>query len=1100
MPAPSSLQIVLTGRPRWRSETGEGALARIDAAWLCLLALSAPCPRERVAAWLWPQASQRQANTALRQRLFKLRRATGHPLIDAGPLLQWADGVRAQVDGDGAPDAVLLGGFDYGDLEAFEAWLTQQRERLTQHRVDRWSGEAARLEAGGEIATALVIAERIVALRPTLEHGWRRLIRLHYLRGDRSAAIACFERFEQEVCRELGIRPSAETQALLMLVERADRTAGGAASPLPVSLLRPPRLVGREDSLRTMTQAWLSGRPVLIRGESGIGKTRLAHAFLAERPGSVWVGLRASGSSMPYSAIGALLGAAFEHHHPALDDAQRQELARLLPALGQASPRAADQSVLWQSVRAALAASARQGLRQIVMDDLHHADEASLELLRWLLTDPSLTDLRWCLIAHPEAGPDGRVARCLVDGSPLVAVALSPLPRAAIAELVGTLELPAPLRRRPDLVDSLARHAGGHPFFTLETLKALILDGVSAGDALPVPAAARTRIDRRIAGVSRTARDLLALLALADPPLPLTVCAAALDVSLAQLAGAWRELDTVQLTQGEAIAHDLVRESVLATLPPPARRALHLALARQLDAHGGVPPHRLAEHWSGAHAWPQALDAWRSAARQARMAGRLEACEALMARALSAAEQGADEDAAFEARCQMLTARLLRQGAAFVLDDLHALLRRTKAAERRSRLHTMIGEALLAQVRPDDAMREAQQALARARRGRFEWIEANVLSARALAMRGRTDEAIERLRAVGDGLDSSADPQRVVRAEAALANALHLASRHAEALHWQSRAIARARAAGDATEVSLLLSNQVAIAAHVGDARLAYRAAGEARRQFAAMGVDSSQSQTLAIYHARLAAHHGRLDEAFAAIAPIAALDPGRHGATIPALAIAAQAGFCLWLGDEERLDEAGARLVALPIEPEMPSVQATLLLTRLRLAAHRGEPVDGDHQRLLALGRAHPDLRQVPRVYREWAAWDPPGIARAQLERLIAACRERGADGARRTLELVWLDLAGAQDPDAAVRLARRLQREIGRGLLAGAYPPAAWWTLACVWRAAARTEAAEVCTERARRWIRRARLPGRSREERARFESAGPVNRAVMARAADP
>ncbi|MBK8766346.1 MAG: AAA family ATPase [Burkholderiaceae bacterium] len=332
---PAIVDIFLTGRPHWRGPAGEGWLARVDAAWLSLLALSAQQPRDRVAAWIWPDAALRSANTTLRQRIFKLRQAIGHPLVESGAVLRLAPGVRADLLAPGTDDEELLGGFDYGDLEAFESWLTGQRQVLGRRRAEQWSGDAARLEVRGELAAALVIAERIVACQPTLEHGWRRLIRLHYLRGDRSAAIAAFDRFEREVCREIGVRPAPETQALLALVERAATAPSGLLAPLPVSLSRPPRLVGREECLQVMAQAWHDGRAVVIRGESGIGKSRLAEAFLADRPGSLWVGLRASGSSMPYAATAALLAAAFERFVPMVDDAARPELARLLPTLGQ---------------------------------------------------------------------------------------------------------------------------------------------------------------------------------------------------------------------------------------------------------------------------------------------------------------------------------------------------------------------------------------------------------------------------------------------------------------------------------------------------------------------------------------------------------------------------------------------------------------------------------------------------------------------------------------------------------------------------------------------------------------------------------------------
>jgi DNA-binding SARP family transcriptional activator len=1091
---PATVDIFLTGRPHWRGPAGEGWLARVDAAWLSLLALSAQQPRDRVAAWIWPDAALRSANTTLRQRIFKLRQAIGHPLVESGAVLRLAPGVRADLLAPGADDEELLGGFDYGDLEAFEGWLTGQRQALGRRRAEQWSGDAARLEVRGEIAAALVLAERIVACQPTLEHGWRRLIRLHYLRGDRSAAIAAFERFERDVCRELGVRPAPETQALLALVERAATAPSGLLAPLPVSLSRPPRLVGREGSLQVMAQAWRDGRAVLIRGESGIGKSRLADAFLADRPGSLWVGLRASGSGMPYAAIATVLAAAFERFVPMVDDAARPELARLLPALGAAPSSPAHQTILWQAVRAALQAAVARGLAQICLDDGHHADDASLELIRWLLLDGSIPSVRWCVTARSAEGAATALERCLLESGLAELVVLSPLTRDEVLMLLDSLDLPDRLRRRADLADSLIRHAGGHPFFTLETLKSLIPDAVREGEPLPIPSAVRTQLGRRLETLSPPARDLLRLLALTDHPLPMAILSGALDLSLATLAQAWSELDAVQLTQGEAIAHDLVRDSVLAAMPAPARQALNLALARQLAQHDEVAPHLLAAHWEGAGVWPQAHDAWRAAARQARLAGRLEAWEDLLERAQAAAGRAGDESAQFDARFQGLSARMLRLGAESVLETLQRWLVREKRPTQRSRLQSMLGEALLLQIRPVPALAAGEKALRLAEPASPEWFEATVLMGRALAMAGRTADAIGRLQAAHQAMPAFIEPLRALRAKAALANALHLARRHVEALHWQSMAVADAREWGDATEFAQLLSHQAALAAQIGDSRLAYQASAEARRRFLAMGVDSDKSQTNAIYLARQMAQRGRLNEAVSLLEDVIEASAARSSPEIGLIAIAALAGVSLWLGDASRIERLSLRLSQIAIDRVMPAIQVTLLLTRLRLARHQGAALDEDLRRLEALGRTEPELRLTPRIYREWADWEPDETALATLEALIAECGQHKAHGAARSLELLWLERAVARGDPGLLTRARRVQREWPRGLLAGTYPPAAWWTLARVMEGGGDHEGAVRCHERARRWLQTARLPGAGAGIREGFLNGNPINRLVL------
>ncbi len=68
-------------------------------------------------------------------------------------------------------------------------------------------------------------AQRLADNDPLAEYAQRQLMHLHYLRGDRAAAINVFERFEQRLKDELGTRPSAETIELLATIERGAATA-----------------------------------------------------------------------------------------------------------------------------------------------------------------------------------------------------------------------------------------------------------------------------------------------------------------------------------------------------------------------------------------------------------------------------------------------------------------------------------------------------------------------------------------------------------------------------------------------------------------------------------------------------------------------------------------------------------------------------------------------------------------------------------------------------------------------------------------------------------------------------------------------------------
>ena len=267
--AQPTLHLRLLGMPAWRpGGNGDPAarwqrLSRKDAALLARLALEGRQARSALAQWLWPQVPLPRAHANLRQRLYRLRQADGMLVDEDGEAVQLAAGVACDVWRDGCAadadfEATLLAGHADAD-DAIAPWLDDARRQWFARRTDAMTGLAARHEEAGELATALALTERLLALEPLLEHAWRRLMRLHARRGDRAAAIAAFERCERVLRDELGVRPSAETIDLLQEVE-AGAVAADADGPERRSgpaLCLPPRpalLIGRDRVVRDLGQ------------------------------------------------------------------------------------------------------------------------------------------------------------------------------------------------------------------------------------------------------------------------------------------------------------------------------------------------------------------------------------------------------------------------------------------------------------------------------------------------------------------------------------------------------------------------------------------------------------------------------------------------------------------------------------------------------------------------------------------------------------------------------------------------------------------------------------------------------------------------------
>jgi DNA-binding SARP family transcriptional activator len=575
-------------------------LAPRDAALLAWLAIEGPTARTRLAQLLWPDSEPEAARNTLRQRLFQLRRQFGDALLTGHATLALADGVTHDLlDAD---DVLADAAHDIGG--EFGTWLVQQRERRRGLVRQSLIARCETAEQARDYAAALLHARELLALEPLSEEAHRRLMRLLYLDGDRAAALLAFDRCEQVLKDEVGATPSAETLDLLRLLEgaRPPATLAKAAPRVPVALARPPRLVGRDHELALARAALEGCRRLVLVGEAGMGKSRLLAEIAQQLPGRgrpvLVVQARPGDAAVPYATLARCLRALLREVPQVLENAPRDELARLLPEIGVPASRSHDvqRVLLLGSVQAVLERAAEH-IEALVLDDLHFIDEASAQLLRAALSgNEAVAGLPIALATRPEshAAADALVLSIEADAQ-APRVLLAPLGEAALVELVESLALPELDARA--LAPQLLRHTGGNPLFVLETLK-MALAGAAQGSALPLafPAGVGQLIDRRLALLSADAIAIARLAAMAGVDFSIELAEQLLQTPALRLADAWNQLEAAQVLRGTQFAHDLVFEAVLRSVPAPIARHSHAALARWLEQHAGEPL-RIARHW-----------------------------------------------------------------------------------------------------------------------------------------------------------------------------------------------------------------------------------------------------------------------------------------------------------------------------------------------------------------------------------------------------------------------------------------------------------------------------------------------------------------------
>ncbi|MBB6018292.1 ATP-binding protein [Deinococcus radiopugnans] len=588
----------------------DGAAVRLEGPGLALvtyLALEGPAPRSRVASLLWPDTPEAAARNNLVHLIRRVNRLAGETLLIADDRVRLSP--RVAVDaaallgaGAGDPDAPgpLLEGVDFDDRPDLADWLLVWRERLDHRQTETLTGRATQQEDAGDLTGALATAQRLLDLNPVSEDAHRRLIRLHYLAGDRPAALRAYRRCVEVLRREIGVDPLPETVQLARAVERAELSPPAARRRrLPVAMLRPPRLVGREDEWARMEEAWEAGQFIVLAGEAGVGKSRLARDFAASKGEVLHLEGRPGDALVPYTTTARNLRRIFARTPELrLEPWMRASLAWLLPELRAeaGSPAAPD-----PSLHAAIQYVFQVGLAGVgsfVYDDLHLADAASIEAGFVLISSsfplgqPGGVPHLICTVRPAELSEvTADVFRRGHAAGHNLRVDLGPLPEAAVAELLRDLDMPQ-VRGR---AGQLTRFTGGNPFFVLETVKHL-LDKPDASGPLPVAERATQLIAGRLSRLPPLALSAARAAAILQSDLRVERVADVLGAPLLDLALAWEQLEAAGVMTGERFSHDLVQETVLAGIPPSVGRLLHRSAARVLTREAASPA-RLARHW-----------------------------------------------------------------------------------------------------------------------------------------------------------------------------------------------------------------------------------------------------------------------------------------------------------------------------------------------------------------------------------------------------------------------------------------------------------------------------------------------------------------------
>jgi len=488
--------------------------------------------RNVLAALFWPNEPEDRAKHNLRHSLYRLRQLLGDDDSEKEPFLlinrataQFNPASQYSLDVTGFLSAVkdgaletavthyngdLLPGFSCDSLP-FDDWLRAERERLHRLALDALFECTALSLTRGDYANGQRLARQQLTLEPWREEAHQQLMQALALLGDRSGALAQYEKCRRVLDDELGVEPTAATKTLFTRIrdqQLAPETPHQADAPQPLKI----PFVGRHQEYEALVKAYQQTTSstlqiVSLVGNAGMGKTRLAQQFLVwavTQGADVLYGRSYETSAgLSYQPLTHLLRQRIERENAPedlLSDLWLSQLTRLLPELRERYPdlppptqeeNSARQHLFEAITRLGQALAARRPV-VLFIDDWHWADDASRDVLqyaaqRWVEQQAPililLTLRQEALTASPALQSWFNQLKRAVAAEQLYLDKLSQTETAQLLHLLLSSET-----TNGDGIDSssslalfsnwLFQETGGQPLFLTEALKVLVEDGV----------------------------------------------------------------------------------------------------------------------------------------------------------------------------------------------------------------------------------------------------------------------------------------------------------------------------------------------------------------------------------------------------------------------------------------------------------------------------------------------------------------------------------------------------------------------------------------------------------------------------------------------
>ena len=366
--------------------------------------------REQLCFLFWPDSDDKTARRNLRQIINRSKKlAFAENLEFDDQLLRWHVDLDSAIFKEAIAQqnwaeatklysADFCDGLNLADSNGFQDWLELEREAYASAFVAAARQQSDFLLGSKAYREAAQLLKYALQKDDLAEDVLQRYLQAAYLAGQKEDALKTYKQFTQRLERELDLAPLEETRAIISTIEKSEALSfseGKETSKqlVPLSVMRPPKLIGRQDSVIKAQAS--NARLTIFRGEAGVGKTRLM-AELA--PTALLIKVQEGLTNIPFNAVASFIQEQQEHPLGELG-AYLNDLLRLIPELepnlnpGPADPLTAKQRLLEALARYFEACATNEddvnenyhqnGDKNyaVAFDDIQWLDTSSLEFL-----------------------------------------------------------------------------------------------------------------------------------------------------------------------------------------------------------------------------------------------------------------------------------------------------------------------------------------------------------------------------------------------------------------------------------------------------------------------------------------------------------------------------------------------------------------------------------------------------------------------------------------------------------------------------------------------------------------------------------------------